>query len=488
MQVPLLDERVLNESMQELYEQAPCGYVFTLPDGTIVRVNKTFAAWIGRSQNELIARTRFQDLLTIAGKVFYENQYAPLLRLQGFVNEVAFDLVSKGGEAMPVLVSSVQRNARDGKPLVTANVVFNATDRRAYERELLLRRSEAEQLATIVRASSDAILTVSPAGEILTWNTGAEHLFGRAAADIIGGKLNDILPGFEIQLDDGGVGADIPPNPAVHVETAAIRADGACIDVSVGVTRHLGPVGELRAVSLILSDVSERRALERMQQEFLAMASHELRNPVAGIKGFAQLMRRRRTYNERSVDQIVAQAEQLDRLINDLMLASQIEADRLHLHLLTLDLVAEGRTAAEQGRAQDRRVRFDAPDELVPVRIDRQRLAQVLANLLSNAFKYSPLESEVVLRVSRHATEARIAVIDQGCGIPAEAIPHLFDRFFRVERNATQVQGLGLGLFITRRIVEAHGGRISVASEFGRGSTFTVTVPIDLDPDGVTNG
>jgi len=469
--------------MQELYEHAPCGYVFTLPDGRITRVNKTFTVWIDRSRDELIATTRFQDLLTVASKIFYENQYAPLLRLQGFVNEVAFDLVRRDREAMPVLVSSVQRTDSEGQPLVTASVVFNATGRRAYERELLLRRAEAEQLATIVRASSDAILTVSPAGEVLTWNTGAKRLFGRAAADIVGGELHDILPGFEIQLDDGDVGADNLPHQAVHVETTATGADGVRIDVSIGVTRHLGPVGELRAVSLIIRDVSERRVLERMQQEFLAMASHELRNPVAGIKGYAQLMRRRRTYNARSVDQIVAQAEQLDHLNNDLMLAFQIEADRLDLHLATLDLVAEARTAAEQGRAQGRQVRFEAPDEFVPVRIDRQRLAQVFANLLSNAFKYSPVASEVVLLVSRHADEARIAVVDQGSGIPAEAMPHLFDRFFRVEANARQAQGLGLGLFITRRIVEAHRGRISVASELGRGSTFTLTLPIDREPD-----
>ena len=168
---------------------------------------------------------------------------------------------------------------------------------------------------------------------------------------------------------------------------------------------------------------ARRRALERMQQEFLAMASHELCNPVGGIKGYAQLMRRRRTYNERSVDQIIAQAEQLDWLVNDLMLASQIEADRLDLHLVTLDLVAEGRTAVEQGRAQDHRVRFEAPEEFVPVRIDRQRLAQVLANLLGNAFKYSPADKEVVLRVSRHATGARIAVIDQAAGSPLKRSP-----------------------------------------------------------------
>jgi PAS domain S-box-containing protein len=475
-----LEDQALHESMQELYEQAPCGYILMLPDGRITRVNQTLVTWTGRSRSQLVESTRFQDLLTIPGKIFYENQYAPLLRLQGFVQGVAFDLVCQTREPLPVLVSSVQRLGRDGRPALTASILLDATDRRAYERELLLRRAEAEQLAAIVTASSDAILTASASGEVLTWNAGAARLMGLAPGDIVGHNVREILPNFDVYDETAGP-ADQQPGQAIHVETTALHATGHPIDVSVGVTPHLGPLGELRSLSLIVRDVSERRALERMQQEFLAMASHELRNPVATIKGYAQLMRRRARYHERSLDAIVAHADQLDGLINDLMLASQIEADRLELHATTLDLVTEARTAAEQNREQGYNIRFQSDDDCVPVSIDRQRLAQVFANLLTNAIKYSPGGSEVLMRVSRHADEALVAIIDQGVGISADALPHVFDRFFRAEASARQVQGLGLGLFITRRIVEAHGGAISVSSEVGRGSTFTVKLPVSID-------
>jgi PAS domain S-box-containing protein len=346
----------------------------------------------------------------------------------------------------------------------------------------LLRRREAEQLAAIVTASSDAILTATAAGEVLTWNAGAAHLFAVAARDVVGRNLRDSVPTLDLQ-EDNHVGGELRSGRAVHLDTTGLRGDGQRIDVSVALTPQMGPLGELSGVSFIIRDITERRAMERLQQEFLAMASHELRSPVAAIKGHAQLMRRRGSYGQNAVDMIVAQADQLGRLVGDLLLASQIEADRLDLRLLSIDLVEVARAAADQLRAQGYRVRLEAPSESIPVSADRQRLGQVFANLLTNAVKYSPQGSEVVLEVERDGAEARAAVIDHGIGIAPDSLPRLLDRFFRVDGSAERAQGLGLGLFITRRIVEAHNGRISVASDLGHGSTFTVTLPIHLGPD-----
>jgi PAS domain S-box-containing protein len=171
-------DRFLAENMQELYERAPCGYVLTYPDGVFARVNETFLTWTGLSRDDLIGTRKFQDLLTLPGKIFYENQYFPLLRMQGSTGEIAFDLLRSSAEPLRVLVSSQQRHGPDGEPLVIASVVFDATQRRAYERELLLMRREAEQLAAVVRLSSDAILTTSVTGEIVSCNTGGADLLG----------------------------------------------------------------------------------------------------------------------------------------------------------------------------------------------------------------------------------------------------------------------------------------------------------------------
>ncbi|WP_224247942.1 ATP-binding protein [Hyalangium gracile] len=135
----------IEESAEDLYENAPCGYISTLPDGTIAKVNGTFLSWTDYSREELLSGKRFQDLLAIGGKIFHETHYAPLLRMQGFINEINFDLVCKGGRTLPVLVNTVQKKDASGRLIFHRTTIFNISDRKNYERELLLARQKAEQ-------------------------------------------------------------------------------------------------------------------------------------------------------------------------------------------------------------------------------------------------------------------------------------------------------------------------------------------------------
>lgn len=131
------------EDLEDLYENAPCGYLSIRPDGRIVKVNATFAAWTGYAKEDLIGR-RLHDLLNIAGRIFFETHFAPLLRMQGFFNEVALDLVTRQGKLLPVLVNATERRDGEGRHLFTRLTIFNATDRRRYERELLEAKAIAE--------------------------------------------------------------------------------------------------------------------------------------------------------------------------------------------------------------------------------------------------------------------------------------------------------------------------------------------------------
>jgi PAS domain S-box-containing protein len=142
-----INDALLEESAEELYEDAPCGYLSTLPDGTIVRANKTFVEWVGTPREVLLSGTRFQALLTIGSRMYYETHYAPLLRMQGFANEIALEIVRADGRVVPMLVNSRQKHAPDGTPLFNRITLFDSTDRRRYERELLLARRKAEQVA-----------------------------------------------------------------------------------------------------------------------------------------------------------------------------------------------------------------------------------------------------------------------------------------------------------------------------------------------------
>jgi PAS domain S-box-containing protein len=142
-----VERPALEESAEELYEQAPCAYLSTLPDGTIVRVNQTFIDWMATSREALLPETRFQALLSIGSRIYYETHLAPLLRMQGAVKEIALEVVRPDGGIVPVLANARQTRDADGTPLFNRFTLFDATDRRRYERELLLARRKAEQVA-----------------------------------------------------------------------------------------------------------------------------------------------------------------------------------------------------------------------------------------------------------------------------------------------------------------------------------------------------
>jgi len=140
-------DALLEEDAADLYEFAPCGYLSTLHDGLIVKMNTTLLTWTGYQRDDLLQGRRWPELLTMSGRIFYETHFAPLLRMQGFVREIAFDLVRQDGRPMPILVNALQRDGGEQLPGITRWTVFDATDRRRYERELLIARNEAEQEA-----------------------------------------------------------------------------------------------------------------------------------------------------------------------------------------------------------------------------------------------------------------------------------------------------------------------------------------------------
>ncbi|WP_052518135.1 PAS domain-containing hybrid sensor histidine kinase/response regulator [Archangium violaceum] len=173
------EEGQFEESAEELYEHAPCGYISTRPDGLIIKVNQTFLDWTGYQREELLGRKRFYELLTMAGRIYHETHYAPLLQMQGFVREIALELVCTDRRTLPILLNSVQKKDAAGTPLYHRTTIFNATDRKLYERELLLARKKAEQVA-----QSKAILLATISHEIrnpLNAITAATRLLGMTA-------------------------------------------------------------------------------------------------------------------------------------------------------------------------------------------------------------------------------------------------------------------------------------------------------------------
>lgn len=348
----------------------------------------------------------------------------------------------------------------------------------AIDNARLFRAAEEAQAhyRSVFDGAGDAILIVGGDGLILDANPAAVALIGHERDALRGQPLIDMAvapPGWaEGELHR------LLTEGVWQGELDVLCADGSTTPVEVRARRLTLPEGELYVS--ILRDISERRQLEQTQRDFTALVTHELRAPLTSIKGFAQLLERRRVYDQRAVDVILDRTRHLERIIGDLLDVATMDSGRLVLHPSRLSLTDLVRGAVERTQATTSAHTISAmlPDQPVWCLADGVRIDQILENLLSNAVKYSPSGESIEIVVVAGDTDVSITVSDHGHGIPPEALPKLFSRFYRVDAShSATVQGQGLGLFITRSLVEAHGGTIHVTSTPGSGSTFTVTLP-----------
>lgn len=343
-----------------------------------------------------------------------------------------------------------------------------------HERAALLTELQAAEARyrSLFQGTADAVLVIDADGYYVDANEAAAQLTGYNRDELRQLSVGALSPAPEQTKERWRA---IQEQGSWHGETELRRRDGSIVPVETTLSSISTPNGVLHISAM--RDISARRELADLQRDFVAMVTHELRNPLAGLKGFAQLMKRRQAYSEQAVNTILAQAAHLDRLLGDLLDAAQLEVGRMELRRSTVDLLELTQTYVEEAQAGTtvHRIRMETPVSVPAGEWDHDRLGQVFRNLLSNAVKYSP-GGEILVTVRNLGAEAEVSVQDSGRGIRADALPHLFDRFYR-STAAHATSGLGLGLHITRALVEAHGGRIRADSKPGQGSTFTFTLP-----------
>jgi len=228
---------------------------------------------------------------------------------------------------------------------------------------------------------------------------------------------------------------------------------------------------------------AELLKLERQREEFVSLITHDLRNVLTSTIGHSDWLRRLLLHKDlereaKSAEAILASGKRLSLMLEELAESSRLESGQTELALAPVDLRQLLAELVERvGTPKDRkRVRLELPARIPPLTADPSQLERVLTNLITNALKYSPAAAPVTVRVVRQGREAVISVIDEGIGIAGEDLPHVFERHFRSKTGAAKAEGLGLGLYIARLIVEAHGGRIWVESEVGKGSTFSFSL------------
>ncbi len=351
-------------------------------------------------------------------------------------------------------------------------------------------RAERERIYTmLLQAPAGIAVFRGPRHVVEFANPRVCELWGRTLEQVLGKPIFESLleatgQGFETLLDGvlstgiSFVGTELP----VTLDREG-RHELVYFDLVYAPVRE--PGGEIGGVIVIATEVSDqvrmRERAEEERQQFIAMVAHELRNPITSLIGYAQLMKRRERYDAKAMETIIAQAQRLERLTVDLRETVRARLGALAIATGPVDVVSLVRATVEQAQAttEAHTIAVEMPDALPSARWDADRVAQVLGNLLLNAVKYSE-GGEVCVRVTDEGASVRIAVADRGIGIPPEALSHIFEPFYRAE-NAVggSRRGMGLGLPITRALIEAHGGEIAVESHIGEGSTFTLTLPYD---------
>jgi len=369
---------------------------------------------------------------------------------------------------------------RDGEGRIVGgiNMLVDITERKRAE-------EARARLAAIVESSDDAIISKDLNGIIASWNTGAQRLFGYTAEEAIGRSVTMLIPP-ERHNEEPEILARIRRGERVdHYETIRRRKDGTLLDISLTISPIVDGQGRIVGASKIARDITAQRALARQKDDFLGIVSHELKTPVTSIKGYGQLLARRLRGTENTaatemLGKLDTQIGRLTGLIEDLLDVTRIESGKLLLRPTPFELnalIAE--IVEEVQRTASRHTIVQELGPCVTLVGDRDRIGQVLTNLLTNAIKYSPRADRVVVRTERAGAEVVVCVQDYGIGIPKAALPHIFERFYRVEgENRSGYPGLGLGLHIAAEFIERHGGKIWMESEAGEGTTACFFLPL----------
>ena len=493
---------VPEESTQELYEDAPCGYLSLRPDGTILRANRTFLRWTGYTPEKLFSGTRLQDLLPVAAKVFYETHYAPLLRMQGFIREMAMDLVCANKQVLPVLVNATEHRDAAGVPVVVRTAIYDATERRRYERELLAARRRVEQLAAVVQASGDAIVLTSPEGVVLAWNPGAERLFGFTGDEARGESIRGLVlpPGRE--HDYTRALDHVRTRGEIQFETVLSDKNGRLIDVSLSLTPHIEAPGELVAISSIIRDMTEQRQVERQMRQAEKLQSvgtlaggvaHEVNNQMTVVLGFGHfVLEALGPEHPRAADvrNMVAAATRAARISQQLLAFSRQQLIVPQEFVLT-ELVEKLAPALREALGEEHALLTGSDFSQARVSADPAQIERILFHLTRNA--RGALQSPGQLRIMVERVElteedvrlrpadqiepgsyVRLSVTDTGSGMDEDTLSRAFEPFFTTRPFG---EGTGLGLPTVYGVVKQHGGHVWATSKPGEGTTIRVYLP-----------
>ena len=505
-------EKILKDTLDKSLEllRFNVGYIRTLDpakQNLVVRVAR------GLSSREFLSTAIPLDSShPIVGKIVFETQKpyictdirkdpmfkARTMEREGLISVVMVPIISKQ-RAMGFIAVGSKKVHKFTEREVRLLLAFSSQLGAALENAQLYDEVNKDKayIENLVENAGDAIISTDTEDRILSWNLGAEVIFGYSKEEAVGQSLAVLLPpGRSIELEE--IRNKVRLTGVIRsLEVRRIRRDGRIIDASLAVSPIRDKDDNVIGFLHLAKDVTEKKRyeqrlkeLDKMKSDFVSSVSHELGTPLTAIKGSVDNMLDGviGELNEKQIaylTRIKSNADRLARLINDLLDLSRIEAGKIDLRPTNLSLVTLIKEVAESLRpvAAEKLISLDiaSRDPAVMAWADRDKVTQVLMNLIGNALKFTPPHGKVTIAVGRNGDQwVRVSVADTGPGIPTEEINKIFDKFYQIAQSGRQkTKGTGLGLTICKDLVEMQGGKIWVESESGKGSTFAFTLPAE---------
>jgi PAS domain S-box-containing protein len=447
--------------------------------GIVVYANTYAATLMGASTpQQLIGKPILQFIHPDFVEIVKERVAEILSNGKPYTDIIHEKLIRLSGEVIDVEITSL-RTEFNGKTAILLTL-RNITEMTLVEQQLW---KSNHALQAVIQSSPQAIYVVDTAGKVQIWNTAAERIFGWTESEVIGKMLpiaqKDKQPEFNKLM------RQLSSGKSFTKDLIRQRKDGSLIDVNISATPLVDEEGKITSVVAIASDITERKEIERRKDEFLGIASHELKTPVTSIKAFTQVLER--MFTKKGDDQAAkllskmdTQIDKLTNLIADLLDVTKIQAGKMKFNLnyfdinsLLEEIVEELQRTTEKHTIQ----KVFAPT--VSLYGDRERTGQVITNFLTNAIKYSPVSHMIIVSSELNETHVTVKVKDFGLGIKKESMERVFEQYYRVTGPHQETYpGLGLGLYISHEIIKRQGGKIWVESEVGKGSTFCFMLPL----------
>ena len=475
-----------SETRYHAFSEASSEGIAIHENGIILEVNRIIADHLGYTPEEMVGQSLFQFIAP-------ESQTEIIRHMQAG-DTGPYEAVSLHRDGTKTIGEMRARNFiyHDRPVRMVAMRDITALKQAEAERERLLtevQRRAAEMDATL-NAIADGLIVYDPHGNIIRVNEVAQRYLG-----YISEKQNltvlDRALHLRLRRPDGtSIAEEALPviralrGERVFNEIVVLQQPERTYWISTSAAPIIDNEGHLLGAVLSFANITPLHDLQQRQEDYLRTISHDLRNPLSVISGHAELltgMLKEKCPDEQllfSVGAIQRSSQRMNVMIEDLVDAARQEGGQLELKREAVNLLSYLTDLLQRiGETMDiARIRLDVPADLPAVLADYNRLERIVTNLLSNALKYSTPETPVRVQAWVKYGQVVIAFVDQGPGIPADDLPHLFERFYRA-KEARKTEGIGLGLYITRVLVEAHGGHIEVESEVGKGSTFTFTLP-----------